>query len=147
MATGLPTVACVTVRRGLLHVDIFAGLTRPDSGERVPVIGQWHGDGVDVLVGEDCLHVAEAAGFAATGLFHLGDATLERGLVDIAESGDLAVRNAGVHLHVRTTAAPQADDTDLHAVIGTHHPYGLGSGEGGEKKGAAGTHERDLITR
>src|SRR5207245_2668655 len=34
------------VRNGLFHVNILAHLHRPDSGERVPVIGRCDGDGV-----------------------------------------------------------------------------------------------------
>ena len=49
------------VRRGLLDVDVLAGLQRPDRRERVPVIRGGDDDGVDVLVVEDAAHVLDEA--------------------------------------------------------------------------------------
>ena len=50
------------VRRGLLDVDVLAGLQRPDGRERVPVVRHGDDDGVDVLVVEDAAEVLDVAG-------------------------------------------------------------------------------------
>ena len=78
------------VAGGLFDVDVLAGLAGPDGGERVPVVGQRHGDGVHVLVGEDLPHVGIALGLLLRGPFDQCLAALERRLVDIAKRGDAA---------------------------------------------------------
>ena len=108
------------VRRGLLDVDVLAGLERPDGGERVPVVRRGDDDGVDVLVVEHAPQI-------------LHEPRLERGdfrqarvvdplgrqiRVDVAEGLDFYVREPREPALERVALTANADAGGDDAIVG-----------------------------
>ncbi len=105
-------VAC-----GLLDIDVLAGLAGPDGRERVPVIGDGHGDGLHRFIVEDLAHIGVALGCFAGELLDQRLAAFEGRLVNVAERDDVGVGKLRVDVHVILAASAEADDGDIDFVI------------------------------
>jgi hypothetical protein len=82
-------------------------------------------------------HIAIFFGLAAGQLFDHGDAAFAGGLVDVADAGDIGGGDFVVELRVILAAAAEADQCDVHPLIGSADLCGGKHGGGGEE-GAAG---------
>src|SRR5437868_15515862 len=84
----------------------------------MPVIGSSDGDGVDGFVFKKLANIGVGLGLGEALLLDLLQALIEYGGIDVAEGGDLRVGIPRQLLDVVIASAVQADDGDLHAVIG-----------------------------
>src|ERR1035437_1937477 len=128
------------VAGGFFDVDVFAGLAGPDGGQRVPVVGERHGNGLHLFIVENLAHVGVAFGFLAGGLFDLGLAAFARGLIDVAEGDDVGLGQFRVQVHMIASASTEADDGDVDFVVGGDEWLRLGGGDrrgGGEGEESA----------
>ena len=110
------------VGRGFLDVHLFACLTRPDGGERVPVIWGDDGDGVNLLVVENHAEVPVGGGRHAGLLRDESQGGHEKRLVGVADGADLHVVAFLEHAptcEVDGTLVAHADDGDVDALVGT----------------------------
>ncbi len=122
------------VAGGLLAVDIFTGLHRPDSGEGVPVIGSRDGDRIHAGIGERLPHVLDFLGLleATLGKGRLRD--FARGLVHVAQHGDPRLRQVRVLIQVIRAASAESDDGDVDLVVCAPNAGGGGGRNGTEKE-------------
>ncbi len=79
------------VGSGFFDVNVFACLTRPDGGERVPVIWGDDGDGVNLLVVENHAEVPVGGRLHAGFLLDKFQGGSEERLVGVADGADLHV--------------------------------------------------------
>ena len=114
------------MRKGLLDVEVLAGLEGPDALDGVLVVRRGDGDGVDILIFEHLADVGVALG-AGDVLHALGD---DLG-VDVAEGDDADALDLLELLDVFLTAAAEADDGDAEVTVGAS---GLGVGLGAEAR-------------
>ena len=124
------------VAGGLLHVNVFACLARPDGGQRVPVIRRGDRDGVDVLIGEYGAHIGIALGLLAGLFFDVRGGSLERRLVDVAQRSDAALRQLDVFVHVGCAAASQPDYRHVDLVVRSQRARN-GERRSGREKGSS----------
>jgi hypothetical protein len=106
------------VASGLFHIHVLARLAGPDGSQGMPVVGSGHGNGVDLPVLEQAAHVGVDLGFVALHFFDLSDSALLRGLVDIADGRNAAVRLPAEKGNVRAAAAAHTDHRHVHRVAG-----------------------------
>ena len=112
--------------KGLLDVEVLAGLEGPDALDGVQVVGGGDGDGVDVFIFEHLSHVGVTLG-AGVFLQALGD---DIG-VDVAEGDDADALDLLELLDVLVTTAAEADDGDAKVTVGAS---GLGIGLSAESR-------------
>ena len=86
-------------------------------------------DRVDIFVGEQLAHVDVLFGLAP-GLSDRGRGSFARGLIDVANRGDLRFFDGAPKANVRGAAIAEADQSQTDAVVGAHHPCSLRGGEG-----------------
>jgi hypothetical protein len=86
---------------GLLHIDIFARLTRPDGQQRVPVVRSGGRDGVDRLVFQQLTQVSIEFGACACALLDDCACLLQHALVHIAQGDEAHALNLGEVADVR----------------------------------------------
>ena len=107
------------VAHGLLDGHVLAGLHRPDSRQRVPVVGRHHRDRVDVLVFEKRPHVGESFGRAPSLVREtLLDHPRKQVLVDVAQRRNFHVRKARELGNVGLPHAADPDHPYPHTIIG-----------------------------
>ena len=108
------------VRRGLLDVDVLAGLQRPDGGERVPVVGRGDDDGVDVLVVEHAPQILDEARLEGGDVLQarVVDPLRRQVRVDVAERLDLDVLEPREAALQRVALAADADAGGDDAIVG-----------------------------
>src|ERR1700722_4615355 len=99
------------------------------------MVGQRHGDGLNVLIVEDLAHVLVALGLLTRLALDLGLAALESGLVDIADSDDASTGKLPVFRHVSLATAAQPNHRDIDLVISSTKPCG---GGGCNRRGCEG---------
>jgi len=107
------------VRAGFFDVDVLTGLAAPNGHQRMPVIGSGDGDGVNRFVVEELANVSVGFGLGEALFLDLLQSLIEYGGIDVAERGDLCVWIPRQLLDVVIASAMQANDGDLHAVVGT----------------------------
>src|ERR1039458_6314187 len=107
------------VRAGLLHVDVLAGLARPDGLERMAVVGGGDGDGVDRLVFQELAQVGVSRGTLSLGFFERGYLRVEHRFIDVAEGGDFHVGHLAVGADMVPAPAAEAHASDSNCVVGT----------------------------
>jgi len=118
------------MRKGLLDVEVLAGLEGPDALDRVLVVGRGDRDGVDFLVLEHLPHVGVAFG-ARVVLQALGDDAR----VDVAKRDDPHAFDALEFLDVFHAAAAEADDGDAEVAVGAGRLRVETSAEAGGRDG------------
>src|SRR5271165_2389803 len=123
----------------LLNVDVFACLTGPNGGQRMPVVWQRHGDRLDFLVGKNRLHVLVELGILSGQLSGQRLGALEVGLIDVAERVDVHVGKLGVLSNMVAAAAAGSDNGNIDAIICAPGSRGGECGKrSGLQKGPAG---------
>ena len=106
---------------GFFDVNVFACLTRPDGGERVPVIWGDDGDGVNLLVVENHAEVPVGRRLHAGFLLDKFQGGREERLVGVADGADLhvvAVLERAPTCEMDGTLVAHADDGDVDALVG-----------------------------
>ena len=121
--------ALVLVRRGhhgaafadgigerLLDEDVLAGAAGVDEGQRVPVVGRPHHDGVEFLALQQLAEIVERLGLAPLRFFDRGGGAIEVRLVQIADGGGVHVRLPHELVEPRGALAAESDEADLNLV-------------------------------
>ncbi len=106
--------------RGLLHVDVLAGLQRPDGRQRVPVVRCGDHHGVDFLVIEDAAHVLHEVGLEARHFLQtrIVDPRVREVGVDVAQRLDVDVVQVREPALERVPLSAYPDDRHLHTIVG-----------------------------
>ncbi len=90
----------------LLHINILAGLARPNSGQRMPMVWEGQGDGIHVLGIEQRSHIGVLLGVITLQLAYQRHRALPGALVYVTKSGDAGIGiERSVGFHVVGTAA------------------------------------------
>ena len=121
------------VAAGLLDEDVLARLAGPDRAQGVPVVGRGDRYGVDAAVREQLLLMLIGRRLVAERLLHVGGSLGQDVQIDVAERGDPDVRHRAERVDVVQAAAPDADDRQVDAVVGTG---GLSGGPGRRPAGS-----------
>ena len=105
------------MRAGLFDVDVLAGLAGPDGHERVPMIGRGDGNGVDLFVLEQLAHIDVGFWPGQAHLFDFADALARNVFVDIAERGELGLRDVREAADMIVAAAAHSADGHADAIV------------------------------
>src|SRR5260221_6923193 len=110
---GPPAFAHI-VRNGLLHINVLAGLDRPNRGQRMPVVRSGNGNGVHVFAFEQFADVRVAFQFA-----QLFDPASEHIGIRITEGGNTSAVNFGQAVDVIAPASVEPHHGDADVAVGT----------------------------
>src|ERR1700735_462744 len=81
------------VRARFFYVNIFSGLTAPDTDKRMPVIWSGDGDGVNFFIFEKLANVPISFWSGRAKFFDFGNAFSGNVFVDVTERGDFYAGN------------------------------------------------------
>ncbi len=118
------------MRAGLLAVHVLAGLARPDTDQRVPVVGRGDRDGVDGLVLEEFPDVGERGWLLLAGADHFVEPFVQDILIHVAQGGDLDVRHGRIFTNMAIALPADAYTCHAYRIVDAGRAFHRGRARG-----------------